>query len=131
MVTEAVAFLVVKDGSFLAERRRKDKEAYPGMLAVPGGRMEKGESREETLLREMSEELNVRPIEHRYLLSLEDPEAYDGLVIHYFIISKWEGEPQPLEAEELEWLGFEEAGRLEVKIDLRAVLAFAGLRGSI
>ena len=55
-MTEAVAFLLVKNGMFLAERRRKDKEAYPGMLAVPGGRMEKGETKEETLIREIMEE---------------------------------------------------------------------------
>ncbi|MBN1540312.1 MAG: NUDIX domain-containing protein [Candidatus Thermoplasmatota archaeon] len=130
MSTEAVAFLLVKEGWFLAERRMKNKEAYPGMLAVPGGRMENGENREDTLFREMAEELNVRPIDYGYLISLEDPEVYDGLTVHYYVVSLWEGEPEPLEAAELEWLALEEAGRIEVPIDRQAVVMFAVLRES-
>ncbi|MGA1866113.1 MAG: NUDIX hydrolase [Thermoplasmatota archaeon] len=128
MSTEAVAFLLVKDGRFLAERRKKDREAYPSMLAVPGGRMEKGETQEDTLIREMAEELNVRPLEYGYLLSLVDPEVYDGLIVHYYVVSEWEGDPEPLEAAELEWLGLEEAGRIEVPIDRQAVVMYADLR---
>ncbi|MGA1792345.1 MAG: NUDIX domain-containing protein [Thermoplasmatota archaeon] len=127
MKTEAVAFLLVKDGMFLAEKRRPDKEAYPGMLAVPGGRMEGVEDRTETLFREMMEELKARPIEYTYLCSLDDPEVYDGLTIHYYVIPRWEGEPEPIEAEELEWVRFQDRERIEVPVDRQAVELF--LRG--
>jgi len=131
MPTEAVAFLLLKDGRFLAERRRKDKEAYPGMLAVPGGRMEGMENRTDTLLREMMEELDCRPLEHRYLCSLEDPTVYDGLTIHYYVVPKWEGEPVPIEAAELEWIDLQSSERIEVLIDRQAVEIFIRGRESL
>ncbi|MGA1872887.1 MAG: NUDIX domain-containing protein [Thermoplasmatota archaeon] len=129
-MTEAVAFLLVKDGRFLAEKRRPDKEAYPGLMAVPGGRMEKGEERTETLFREMMEELNASPVEFEYLCSLEDPDVYGGLTIHYYIVSTWKGEPEPIEAAELEWIDLASLDRLEVPIDRQAVLIFTDERES-
>jgi mutator protein MutT len=123
-MTKAVAFLLVKDGKFLAEKRKDDKEEYPGMLAVPGGRMEEGETTEDTLIREMREELSVVPLEYGYYLSLEDPDAYGGLVIHYFWVKRWEGKISSGEAEELIWLDLENNELIEVAIDREAVKKF-------
>jgi len=123
-MTEAVAFLLVKDGKFLAEKRKKSKEAYPGMLAVPGGRMEEGETRVDTLVREMKEELSVTPEESGYFCSLDDPDVYGGLTIHYFWIRGWVGDPIPGEAEELVWIGLSDLEMIEVPIDREAVRIF-------
>jgi len=120
--TEAVAFILTNGGEFLAERRRPDKEAYPGMLAVPGGRMEPGERMEDTLIREMREELSVLPLEYGYLCSLEDPTVYGGLTIHYYRVKRWEGKIAAGEAEELIWIDLEENHRIEVEIDQEAVI---------
>ena len=127
-MTQAVAFLLAKDGKFLAERRRMDKEAYSGMLAVPGGRMEQGESKEDTLKREMEEELSVRPLKYDYYCSLEDPGVYGGLTIHYYWVHLWEGDLRSGEAEELVWLDLEDHDMIEVKIDREAVRNYIRLR---
>ncbi len=119
--TEAVAFVLTNDNKFLAEKRRTDKEAYPGMLAVPGGRMEPGERMEDTLIREMKEELSVSPTEFEYFCSLDDPDVYGGLTIHYYHVRKWEGRISAGEAEELIWVDLEDRGRIEVDIDREAV----------
>jgi mutator protein MutT len=118
----------VKGGKFLAERRRKDKEAYPGMLAVPGGRMEHGESNEDTLVREMQEELSVTPLDFGYYCSLDDPDVYGGLTIHYYWVESWIGEPIPGEADKLVWLSFGDHGLIEVPIDRDAVARLIELR---
>ena len=127
--TKAVAFILTKNNEFLAERRRTDKEAYPGMLAVPGGRMEPGEIAEDTLVREMMEELSVSPVEFEYLCSLEDPDVYDGLTIHYYHVMKWEGELSAGEAEELIWVDLQDHGRIEVEIDREAVALLMPMHG--
>ena len=59
----AVVAVVVQDGRLLVIRRSQNVRA-PGALCFPGGAMEPGESEEETLLREMQEEvgLAVRPV---------------------------------------------------------------------
>ena len=94
------------------------------MMAVPGGRIEEGESMEDTLIREMMEELSVIPLEYDYYLSLEDPDAYGGLVIHYFWVTRWEGKLSSGEAEELIWLKLADHDIIEVPIDREAVEKF-------
>ena len=54
MMTEAlpldcVAFLLVRDGHVLLERRSPSKRVVPGVLAIPGGHMEESESAEEAV----------------------------------------------------------------------------------
>ena len=43
-VHECVSFILVKGDHVLLETRSKDKDSDPGMIAIPGGHMEKGES---------------------------------------------------------------------------------------
>ena len=83
--------------------------------------MEEGESRMDTLIREMVEELSVEPVESGYFCSLDDPEVYDGLTIHYFWVREWKGDPIPGEAEKLEWISFEDLDMIEIPIDREAV----------
>ncbi len=53
-----VVAVVVRDGLFLVIRR-SDTVIAPGMIAFPGGAVEDRESEEETLVREIREELGV------------------------------------------------------------------------
>ena len=57
----AVKAIIIKDGKFLALHR---KGAIGGWFDLPGGRMEYGETAEETVIREVKEEtgLSVKPI---------------------------------------------------------------------
>ena len=53
-----VVAVVVHDGRFLVIRR-SDKVIAPGMICFPGGGIERDESEEQTLVREIREELGV------------------------------------------------------------------------
>lgn len=53
-----VVAVVIRDDRFLVIRR-SDKVIAPGMICFPGGGIERGESEEETLVREIREELGV------------------------------------------------------------------------
>jgi mutator protein MutT len=125
--TEAVAFILTDGRSILAERRKPEKEAYPGLVAVPGGRMEQGESMEDTLKREMEEELNLVPTRFGYLFSLHDPEVYGGLTVHYFWVGQWEGDLEAREAEGLLWIDLHDHDEIEVRIDREAVARYVKL----
>jgi mutator protein MutT len=117
----AAAFLLIREDRFLAERRRKDKDSYPGMMAIPGGRLESGESVDEALVREMREELDVVPVEFEFYCTLVEITTQRHLTIHYHVIREWEGEPVPLEAEELIWFPLKEIESVEVAIDRSAL----------
>src|SRR5438046_9068767 len=68
---ECVSGVLIDDGAVLVEKRRADDDADPGLVLLPGGHVEAGESLDQGLKREMQEELGVRgekvaPIRGRY-----------------------------------------------------------------
>lgn len=117
---EAVAFILVRDGSFLVERRSHTKELDPGTLAIPGGHVEEGEGPEEALRREMAEELGVVPLVFAPV-SVQVHESLYPIEIRYYIVTSWEGEMEAREAEEISWLPLRERGRLDLEADRAAI----------
>nr|WP_319533962.1 NUDIX domain-containing protein [uncultured Vibrio sp.] len=101
-VHECVSFILVKDSRILLETRVKDKETDPGAIAIPGGHMELGEEQTQTLFRELKEELNVTPQSFVYLCSLHHP-TIELQLIHYYIVTEWEGDLECYEAESIDW----------------------------
>ena len=63
MIKPVVIALIKKDGKFLMTKRvsfdPEDKEFYPFVWQFPGGGLEFGETPEETVKREMIEEIGV------------------------------------------------------------------------
>lgn len=101
-VYECVSFILVKDTQVLLETRAKDKATDPGVIAIPGGHLEPKETQKQALYRELKEELNVIPQSFLYLCSLYHPTT-ELQLIHYYVISKWEGEIECHEAESVTW----------------------------
>lgn len=90
-----VAALIVKDGQLLLGKRAK--EPHQGAWDLPGGFIDPGETIEQALLREISEELKVQINLDRYLASFPDVYGKSGIntVNIYFVCSLVSGQPQP------------------------------------
>jgi mutator protein MutT len=99
---ECISFLLINDKNVLLERRSKNKKLDPGLIALPGGHIEAGENREQALNRELMEELNLVSESSAYLCSLYHPTT-ELQLIHYYVVSKWQGEMKVLEADEVAW----------------------------
>jgi 8-oxo-dGTP diphosphatase len=93
-----VALIIEKDGKFLVEKRDKLNDDSPDKIVFPAGTVEEGESNEQTLRREMQEELNII-ISNPKLIHRED---HHGLDIHWYT-SDWTGEITNNENQELLW----------------------------
>jgi mutator protein MutT len=110
----------------LLEKRRKDKETDPGLITIPGGHIEDGETQLQALMREVKEELDVTPTSYQYLCSLYHP-TQELQLIHYFIVTSWDGEIKPHEAEGIEWYALESA-TVEIAADAIALKEFERVR---
>ncbi len=103
-IEDTVAGILIQEGKFLVEKRRSDDESDPGFVSIPGGHVEKGESLNEALNREMKEELgitigNSNPV----YVGLHKTTSGKRDRIHYFLVESWKGRIIPHEAESLYW----------------------------
>src|SRR6059036_2543012 len=101
---ECVSGVLIGDGAVLVEKRRADDDADPGLVLLPGGHVEAGESGDRALEREMQEELGIRvgkmtPIRVRYYTASNGERQR----IHYLHIKDWRGKIRSNEAESVYW----------------------------
>lgn len=102
IVHECVAFILIDDGKVLLEQRSLYQGSGSALLNIPGGHIETGEDQVTALARELTEELTVQLESHQFLCSLYYP-ATELQLIHYYVVTKWSGVIQALEAEAVYW----------------------------
>ena len=106
-----VAAVIERDGRFLIARRLKGTH-LAGYWEFPGGKVHDGETQEDALQREISEELNtgiskVRKIFHTV-------HSYPARVVElHFYRGELTREPKPLLGQDIRWIAREEFAALE------------------
>lgn len=104
LVEVAVGVLMQSDGSFLLTSRPLGKP-YAGYWEFPGGKVEAGETIEEALRRELSEELGVT-MGKALAWKVEVVDYPHALVrLHFFKVTQWSGELQMREQQSFAWSG--------------------------
>ena len=101
---DVVVGVVIDGDSFLVERRELDEELDPGVVCLPGGHVNKGESYEKALKREMLEELGITVKSMRFI-GKNFRIASNGERQHSycFVITVYEGKPTAESAKEIFW----------------------------
>jgi 8-oxo-dGTP pyrophosphatase MutT (NUDIX family) len=94
----AVTLVADEDGRpcFVITRRASRLRSHRGQWALPGGRMDEGESPEQTALRELSEEVGLDLPQDAVLGLLDDYPTRSGYVITPVVV--WGGEQADLQA---------------------------------
>lgn len=113
MSHEVVAALIIQSGRILLGQRPSIRAFYPGVWDVFGGHIEPGEGHEQTLVRELQEELGITPTGWKYLETLLEPA--EELTVHLYLVTAWTGTPgnlQPEEHEAIRWFTLAAAQQL-------------------
>ena len=107
------------DGQILLGKRSPQRRMYPNYWDLIGGHCHPGEILEQTLQRELSEEVGIRATSFQLIDVLTEPcsDTYGVHEYHVFAISKWIGTATNRQAEEhseIGWFSFRDAERLEL-----------------
>lgn len=97
--------LLDSDNRILLAQRPEGK-SLAGLWEFPGGKMESGERPEQTLIRELKEEINVTVKEECLSPLAFASHAYEDfqLFIPLWICRRWQGPEMPLEGQKLAWV---------------------------
>ncbi|MEO9773143.1 8-oxo-dGTP diphosphatase MutT [Roseibium sp.] len=105
IVLVAACALVDTDGRILLAQRPAGK-SMAGLWEFPGGKVEAGERPEETLIRELDEELGIEVNEACLAPLTFASHSYEDfhLLMPLFICRRWTGMPQGRENQALKWV---------------------------
>ena len=112
---DTVALLVLRDDSILVERRGLHKATDPGIVVIPGGHVESGESLEEACKRELKEELDLDCSEFRLLDKMLWHTPIEKQNVHYFVCEGWSGTPKSQEADEVFFKKHSDLGLIDIE----------------
>ena len=105
IVLVSACALVDADNRVLIAQRPEGK-SMAGLWEFPGGKVEAGETPEETLIRELNEELGITTWSSCLAPLTFASHTYDDfhLLMPLFICRKWDGQPQSREGQDLKWV---------------------------
>ncbi|MCS7279889.1 MAG: (deoxy)nucleoside triphosphate pyrophosphohydrolase [Thermodesulfobacteriaceae bacterium] len=129
-VYQVVAGFIEKEGKFLLVQRPFHKR-NGGLWEFPGGKVERGETLEEALKRELKEELDIEILETSFLERIV--HDYEDFQIELFLlkVQSFKGTLTLKEASNFKWVNFASALRLELceadKKLIQKLLSYKGM----
>lgn len=121
-------FLLYRNGRFLVEDRLKRGHGSFGHTLIPGGKIEKGETPEEAMRREIREETGVIPTEFVELDTFENVTLnFNYRVFHAYLVTQFDGEVENIEPEKGRfcWVSIPEAWDILRMASSRYILCLA------
>lgn len=105
VVLVAACALVDADGRVLLAQRPQGK-SMAGLWEFPGGKVESGERPEQSLIRELNEELGISVKEDCLAPLTFASHAYPDfhLLMPLYVCRRWEGTATALEGQQLTWV---------------------------
>ena len=99
-----VVAAVLKDKKNFLIAKRGFNQSFPSKWEFPGGKVEKGESFQNALIREIKEELNVK-INVLKKIASEKVEVKDVIIsIHYYYAEIISGTVELMEHDDFKWI---------------------------
>lgn len=103
-----VVGIIQSDDRKVLIARRPEKAMLGGLWEFPGGKSEPHETLEDTLIRELSEELGVVVGNARKFHELKHAYSHFKITMHAFVCQIASGTPEPRSSQEIKWVSIDE-----------------------
>lgn len=100
---DVVAGIIWKDGNYLAVERPEGFR-MAGWWEFPGGKVEREETRDQALVRELEEELGIKCRRFEFWRDVVHEYEEFNVHLHFFHVTDFTGHPSPLEGQRMEWV---------------------------
>lgn len=95
---------ILRKGDLILVGQRPEGHSLGGLWEFPGGKIERGESPEQALIRELNEELGIDAEIGELKLSNTHSYGDVNILILFFEVRFWKGEAKPVHHVELQWI---------------------------
>ena len=99
-----VGVLINADGKLLIQQR-PDGTVKAGKWEFPGGKLESGETPEQGLVRELSEELGITVCQTHPLTIVTHDYDHARVWLDTYIVDRFAGDPSGFEGQKIAWVG--------------------------
>lgn len=99
---------LIRRGDEILVGQRPENNTLAGLWEFPGGKIELGEGPEEALARELYEELDINVEVGPLKLSCTHNYGDVGIIILFYEVNYWKGEPKAKHHMQIEWVSPQE-----------------------
>ena len=119
LVIEVVAAILKQDDKVLIAERNRGQ--FDGMFEFPGGKIEKNETQEEALIREMLEEFEIEIKVSKFLMKVEHTYSDFKLIMNCYECYIVSGEIQLHDHHSIRWITLEQNDINWVPADIKVI----------
>jgi 8-oxo-dGTP diphosphatase len=113
---------IIRKGPYVLVGKRPEGHTLAGQWEFPGGKIELGESPEAALARELREELGIEAEIGKIKLTFTHNYPEVGILLIFFEVLYWKGEPKPVHHTELKWIEPQELHNIDIPEANRKIL---------
>lgn len=88
--------------------KRPTHKLKGGFWEFPGGKIEKNESAEEALIRELKEEIGIQVLKLEKLIQHHHDYTEHSALLEVFVVTRFVGAAESLEGQEIQWISIDE-----------------------
>jgi 8-oxo-dGTP diphosphatase len=117
-----VVTALIRKGDEVLVGLRPDGHTLAGQWEFPGGKIEKGESPEQALCRELREELDIEAEIDQLRLASTHTYGDTGIILLFYDVHFWKGEPKTKHHQALKWIKIIDLDKLDIPEANRKIL---------